>query len=177
MGEAKKRRDREYQEYLKSLNNGYFTKLREEIYPQKDKDGLIPNTWYVMTKGSRSVAFYKGMNKKTIGINPTYCRGTSLNSSAAWFTSVNMRADNVIPANVKTNILPKLIACAKEFGYHAGRMILHVPTNNVYQILGEETFFLVNDILYCKVEALGGYQFEISLIKNSYWNIKEYKPC
>lgn len=176
MGEAKRRQNREYKEHLKSLNNDYFTKLREEIYPQKDKYGLIPNRWYVMTKGSRSVAFYKGMNTLTIGINPTYADGKYLSSSEFWFTSVNMRADNVIPANVKTNILPKLIASAKGVGYAPGRMVLNKTNNDIYEVLGEETFFLLNDVLYCKVKGPGGYQFEISLTKDSGWNTKQYVP-
>jgi len=182
MGAAKRRRDKEYQDFLKSLNNHTFNKIREEIKSRTEVDdfGLIPNTWYVMTTGSRSVAFYKGKGQATIGINPitnVMKSGLHILYSTAWFTNTNMRSSNCIPANIERNILPKMINCAITVGYKPGSIVESTISNSTYQILRDNPFFLVNDILYCKVESIGGYIHEIQLIKNGLWNVKEYRPC
>lgn len=172
MGEAKRKRDKEHEDYLKSLNNHIFKNIRIELEPKVDSFGLIPNTWYQMLTGDRKLAYYKGVGQITIGFGQTL-RG--LHQSNAFFSTTNMRSSNCVPANIKRNVLPKLIRCAESFGYIPGKLIMCVTSNSVVTII-EDSFFVYNNELHCKIERMGGGIFSIPLFKDNRWNIKEYRP-
>lgn len=127
----------------KDLNKESFTKLYKEAYPEKFTDtyGLIPNTWYTMTKGTRTLAFYKGESEMTLGMipeNSSFIGGSFM--CLRWFSSRTMRADNVIPANVRNNVLPKLISYAKSFGFASGRKVKYFT---LYGVLQDYTYWRV----------------------------------
>lgn len=162
----------------KDFNKEVFQSLHKEIFPEEypDEYGLIPNTWYTMTTGTKATAFYKGLanpaiskviTKRTIGLEYPHSSGLI---GIVWFSDKKMKPTNVVRSNVLTNITPKLIRCAETARFKPGGKILY---KGLVHILGlVETFKVNGDSLTCETEC----GKTITLLLNGQWNLAQVKP-